>query len=330
MLIDVKNKKILFEIWKNARKTSSEIGRNVGLSREVVDYRLRKLKERGIIERFITLFDTERLGYYSYDLHIMLQDFTLAKLNTIIDYLNNHPYVKWVAQCSGKWDLIVTMAVTDRRHLDLLIGNLSKDIGQYLRDIDILPRVRLIKDAEIPMMDEGMDFNKKEGKKDFPDIDSKDLDIFEILSYDARTTVVQIGQKVGLTPEAVAYRIRKWNNDGLIKSYRSALNVEELGYLWLMVMADVKVIDKEKEKSVQGFFKSHKNIFYVDKIIGKWNYRIQILAKDHKEFYKVLVDIRNRLSDLLKAYELVIIFNHTKQISLPKGAIDELRKKLAG
>ena len=60
--VDVKDRKILYQLDVNSRQSFRSIGRKVGLSKDAVFRRIKRLQEEGIIIRFITLFDYLRLG----------------------------------------------------------------------------------------------------------------------------------------------------------------------------------------------------------------------------------------------------------------------------
>lgn len=53
--------------------------------------------------------------------------------------------------------------------------------------------------------------------------------ILSILKDNARASYTEIGKKVGLTGPAVAERIRKMEEKGVIQGYQTLLNPEELG-----------------------------------------------------------------------------------------------------
>ena len=50
--IDLKDRRILYELDVDSRQSFRNIGRKVGLSKDVVASRVKKLKEKGIIIRF--------------------------------------------------------------------------------------------------------------------------------------------------------------------------------------------------------------------------------------------------------------------------------------
>ena len=58
--IDAKDRRILYELDKNCRQSNSQIGKKVGLGRDVVSYRIDKLMKQGVIDNFFTVIDTFR------------------------------------------------------------------------------------------------------------------------------------------------------------------------------------------------------------------------------------------------------------------------------
>jgi len=60
-------------------------------------------------------------------------------------------------------------------------------------------------------------------------LDATDLRILAELSINARATFVEIGRKLGLHPNVVAYRVNKLRQVGIIKGYVVELDFEKLG-----------------------------------------------------------------------------------------------------
>ena len=101
-MLDFKDKRILHELCANSRQPASAIAKKVGLSREVVEYRIRRLEHEGIINGFISLINVNALGYNGYTIFLLMQNFTGDKENEIISYLSTHPAVRWMVTTIGK------------------------------------------------------------------------------------------------------------------------------------------------------------------------------------------------------------------------------------
>jgi len=52
--LDLKDRKILYQLDIDSRQSFRSIGRKVGLSKDIVATRVKKLQEKGIIIRFMT------------------------------------------------------------------------------------------------------------------------------------------------------------------------------------------------------------------------------------------------------------------------------------
>ncbi len=83
--IDLKDRKILYELDKNARQTLSQIGKNVRLPKSVVAYRIKKLEETGIIKNFYTVINFYKLGYINLAIYVNYQYYTPAIEKEIIN-----------------------------------------------------------------------------------------------------------------------------------------------------------------------------------------------------------------------------------------------------
>ena len=70
--LDLKDRKILYELDVDARQSLAEIGKKVGLSKEVVNYRIKRLEKEEVIIRYSTIIDLFRIGLKKYKLYLRL------------------------------------------------------------------------------------------------------------------------------------------------------------------------------------------------------------------------------------------------------------------
>lgn len=317
--LDLKDKKILYELYKNARQSNSEIAKKVSLSREAVDYRIKNLEKRGIIEKYITLVDNDILGYTSYNVYIALASVDEKEIDRIANILSSMPFVKWVAICSGQWDIVLTVAARDKFHLDTMLEDIYSKFNQ-IKKYDILTTIKVYKDVDIIfLIPEKKHFAEEKHEKKEIKLDKEDKAILMALSENARMNVVDISKSVKLTPEAISYRIKRLQKAKIIRGFRASINISKLGYLWCMLLCEVKNLSKEKEKDFIAFCNQNKNIFFVDKLIGKWQLRVELLAENLFHFHSLLTQLRNALSDSLSSYELLMVFRSYKETSFLKG-----------
>ena len=71
--IDLKDRKILFELDRNSRQSLSQIGKKVGVAKSIVSYRINRLQKLGIIKSYYTVVDLYKLGFIAPRLHFVYQ-----------------------------------------------------------------------------------------------------------------------------------------------------------------------------------------------------------------------------------------------------------------
>jgi DNA-binding Lrp family transcriptional regulator len=85
--IDLKDRKILYELDIDSRQSFRSIGKKIGLSKDVVASRVKRLQEKGIIKNFFTVIDSSKLGYTSFRFYLTFQRTTPEIKKEIIDHL---------------------------------------------------------------------------------------------------------------------------------------------------------------------------------------------------------------------------------------------------
>ena len=92
--LDLKDRKILSELDKNCRRPSSVIAKRVGLSTEVVNYRVKRLEEKEIITQYQVALNLSKLGVIQFRILLSFQHLTSAELEKKISELKENKNVK--------------------------------------------------------------------------------------------------------------------------------------------------------------------------------------------------------------------------------------------
>jgi len=111
--LDLKDRKILYELDLNCRQSNTQIGKKVGLSKQVVDYRIKRMEKEGVIQNYYTVIDAYKLGYTFYRYYINLESVSRNKKEEIIKHFVNYEKISTVATVRGKYDLIIVFWVDD-------------------------------------------------------------------------------------------------------------------------------------------------------------------------------------------------------------------------
>ena len=113
--LDVKDKKILMQLTKNSRQSLTQIAKQVGLTKDFVFYRIKKLENIGIIKKYLTQIDTLKIGFIGCRFYYKFQYTTPQLKNEIIEYFISHQRLQreetYFAPCSND-EIIIQLADT--------------------------------------------------------------------------------------------------------------------------------------------------------------------------------------------------------------------------
>ena len=111
--IDIKDKKILYHLDLDCRQSNTQIGKKVGLKRDVVAYRIKKMQDEGVIKNFWTGIDTFKLGYNVFRAYINFQYMESEIKEEIIKYFVDYKNSWAVLTAKSEIDLAVIVWVKD-------------------------------------------------------------------------------------------------------------------------------------------------------------------------------------------------------------------------
>ena len=95
--LDIKDRKILAELDMNARQPMTILSKSVGLSRQVVEYRIKKLEQKGIITGYVGWYNSLKLGYNHCRIFLNLKNIDRTTESKLIDYLKNIEEIVWLS-----------------------------------------------------------------------------------------------------------------------------------------------------------------------------------------------------------------------------------------
>src|SRR4030042_6021908 len=94
--LDSYDRRILFELDKNARITTSQIAKQIRKSKQFVDYRIKNLESMKVITGYTTVIDYSRLGYISIRVYFKFHNITLKQQKKLEEELIKDKEVWWL------------------------------------------------------------------------------------------------------------------------------------------------------------------------------------------------------------------------------------------
>ncbi|CAM3192179.1 Lrp/AsnC family transcriptional regulator [Sporolactobacillus spathodeae] len=106
-------------------------------------------------------------------------------------------------------------------------------------------------------------------------MDEIDFNILSELQENARLTMIELGRKVGLTSPTVTERVRRLEEQGVIKQYTTQVSAEKLGR---HVTAYILMEPKDCKQYVQ-FAASHPDVIECHRIAGMYSYLTKVVTE---------------------------------------------------
>lgn len=120
-------------------------------------------------------------------------------------------------------------------------------------------------------------------------IDRTDLEILYWLQKNSRMQWKEIGEKVHLTGQAVAVRIRKLEDLGIIEGYTVKLNQDKLGNsMTALITVFMKTTDHQ---SFQQFLARKETVVRAHRVSGEGCYWLEAGVSGQEELNKLLDEI---------------------------------------
>ena len=310
--LDLKDKKILYELDINSRRSNSEIAKKVGISKQVAGFRIKRLVKEKVITKFYTVIDISKLGFAVHKNFLRLQNVSREKEEELINYLKSHQNVVWLASCDGKFDLAFGTWAKDMEYLDKTLKELNKKFGEYVSERQIATIIRgeyFVRDYLINKKEPSQYRESFFGAVPSPaKIDKTDWQILLELGKSSRTTAVEIAEKIKISADAIGDRIKKLEKTGIIKHYNIVPNEPKYPFLHYKVLIRLANIPEEKEKSLIEYCRINPNIVYTVKSLGPWEFEIDIEVEDNEKFREIMMDIKTKFKNIIKDYSALHIY----------------------
>jgi len=319
--IDLKDRRILYELDYNSRESLTQIGKKVGLKKDVVSYRIKRMQEEGVIQCFYTVIDAYKLGYTFFRYYINYQYATPDIRNNIIEYFTNYKNISTVGESPGKYDLLVIAWVKDigefyRFWSDALdkFGEYfdSKIFSVYVNGVGFRQSYLLLDNYKIEDREEHEHF----GVGKTVEIDETDYHLLNELALNARAPLIELAEKFDCSSQTINYRIKRLKKEGLIQAFRVAVNQSLLGFE--RFKCDIFLKNHSQRMNIINYVKQNPHLLYISTSSGLCDLEFEFVVKNQKQIIDIIEDINLKYPNSIKNFSTYGNLKVFKETFLPK------------
>ncbi len=306
MNIDKKDKQLLTLLYLNSRMSFVEMGKKLKLSSSAVEKRMRQLEDTGIISLLFADVNLAKLGFKAYRLYFKFDRMDEATEKKILQLFDAYPRTLWGVICEGEYDVLWRIIAENEIEVEKAMCHIIENFGSKIVEKTVATStyqtytswnkaLESERHAELPI----------EKLIPIEKVDSIDLKILSLLYANARNTTVHIAQSVGLTPDAVQYRIKKLIQNGFILGYTAWFDAKELGFDYCKLLIGFRNITKQKEEQFLRFCIENDGVVFVNKTIGSWDIEVDIIIRNNTELHQFMREIKTKFGEIIGKHHFV-------------------------
>jgi len=319
---DLRDRKLLYELDIDSRQSYKALAKKLKISENAIIYRIKELQKEGVIKGFHAIIDTGKLGYLAIHIYSNLENTTPEKEKEIVEFLKKQEIITWLTSVEGNYNLSATILTKSLADVNNLWRETMKKYINYFDKRLMTITTRLSFYGRAYLLDSPKNrFSRDlitEPKNDYdPKIDKKDMEILKILAENARAKIIDIAEKVKLTPKTIISRIKTLENKKIIVGYTSFFDLTKIGYHRYKMNLLLSNLTKGKEEEFHLFVNEHPNIIFDHFVIGGDDLEIELEVKNHDELRKIIDELREKFSDIIKDHSVMQYYQEHKNVFFP-------------
>lgn len=319
MIIDLLDKKLLYELDLNSRKPLNQIARKLRISRTVAAYRFKRLQEEGIIKGTFTQINNFALGYYSYRMFLKLGNFTEEQEKSLVNTLINEKRLLWLSRVLGKWDIDLIYMTTNMFEFDefqrkLLLG-FNGIIEEYetalLTKINDYPKDYLIsrKRSEIPI--------RKTITHSTFSPDKIHERILYLVSEDATINIVTLAKNAGISFNTAKKKMQELIKSKVILQFRLLLDTNKLGYQYYKLHLTLRHYNESDLNALTAYLESKNFMIITDHYLGGEHFEIELHLQSEQEYIRFIQELMRQYGRIIKDHYVIKFYDELIYRYLP-------------
>lgn len=317
--LDLKDKKLLHLLDFDARMPYSKIAKQIGLSKQGAEYKLKNLVKKGVIKGFYPVINVPKMGYFYCRLCLVLKNTTPEKEKEILDYLKKDNRFFWVFTAQGVFDVLIVMWAKTISEFKDAITDLLSEYGKFIKSKNesLTTDVIHYQHRYLLNVKDTKEIHIKE-TKELIEIDDSEKEILKILCEDARISLVEIAGRIKLSPKVVSYKIKKLEKLKIIEGYRPIIDHNQLGYTYYKLWINIHYENINEIKKLYSYVKENPIVLYVVKGVGlPEDLDIEVMVKTNQELFNFVKDLKLKFPNLIEDYRTFMFIDTKKVRYLP-------------
>lgn len=319
--IDLKDRKILYQLDLNCRQSNTQIGKKVGLKKDVVAYRIKRMQEEGIIKNFWTAIDTFKLGYDVFRVYVSFQYVSQNIKNEIIQHFVNYKNTWTIKSHKGEINLATVIWTKNNYEFYRFWDETLNKYEDYFSKAIVSVYIQAICYKKSYLL--GDDYNKSDREMyrstcgaEGINIDEIDYKLLNEIAINARIPLIELAEKLGCSSQTVNYRLKNLIKSGIIQAFRVNVDYSKIGLQHFKV--DIYLKDHNRRIAIWNYLKEKPYFDTLNVSVGWSDLEPELIVKDVNELDDVIRELDSKFPNSIKKINFWITEKNYKERWLPE------------
>ncbi len=307
------DRKILYELSENARASKNVTASKLNISREVLLYRINRLKKSGLITGVCPRVNLSNFIYMTY---IYLIKSLGNNTEEIEAKIKNHVNTFYFGRLGWRYNYVIRFNVRNLNELYSYMDFINEAFGRDKIESVILTMLTEVKDSFRQIFSEKQEINNiitrpRISKKE--KIDEKDVCILSSLVKNGEAKYSEIANNVKISEVAVKKRIKNLERKKIILGYRTFVDINKLELNKFYIFLKTNITGIKEEKRLQTYLQQDNKCTYASKLLGEFDYIATFLCTDNEQLKIEMAKIKENFIDIIleiTAYPLLDVICH--------------------
>jgi DNA-binding Lrp family transcriptional regulator len=304
--LDIRDRRIIYELDINSRQTNRQIAKKLGISEQVVGYRIKRMLNEGLIKKFHIRSNNLQMGYMQIKTYMKFFNITPEAEEEMLREIGKNAV--WLVSTRGSYDAILTVIARNIHEFEQRFQKINEKYGNYIydKDVAIISEATTYSRAYLVPETEKRDFDYRLKGKPM-DIDETDTAIISILSLNARMDAQKIAAQLKIGPDAVRYRIRNLVKQNIITGFSVNIDYAKADRTYYILVLNFHNMSKQKYAKVNEIALQDNNVMVNLRTVGDHDVEFELEISEKKELDDLLMRLRTEFAAELKNFELIEI-----------------------
>ena len=147
---DETDNRILKELSNNARISIINLTEKTKLTRDIINYRIKKLIKENIIKQYRTYLNLQTLDINHYKIILRTKNLNQKSENELKQYMTKHKKATQLLKLIGSWDIEIEFETEDEDELYQILQEIRNKFSHIIRDFDIIRITKTFKLTYFP------------------------------------------------------------------------------------------------------------------------------------------------------------------------------------